>query len=121
MKNYRFMDHDGLSYPPEANERGIALILALLTLLCLSALGAGLVMLTQTETWTTTNYKMSTQARYASESGLQETLNWLTYNYSPSPAGLDLTKSPVEYSGSPVVLSARSGVSANYPTASVRT
>src|SRR5215831_9334664 len=122
MKDYRFMDQDGLSpYSPEANERGIALILALLTLLCLSTLGAGLILLTQTETWTTTNYKMTTQARYASESGLQETLNWLTYSYSASPAGLDLTKSPVEYSGSPVVLSARSGVSANYPTASVRT
>jgi Tfp pilus assembly protein PilX len=122
MKNYRFMDHDGLSpYRPEANERGIALILALLTLLCLSTLGAGLILLTQTETWTTTNYKMTTQARYTSESGLQKTLNWLTYSYSPSPAGLDLTKSPVEYSGSPVVLSAMSGVSANYPTTSVQT
>jgi Tfp pilus assembly protein PilX len=125
MKNYRFMDQDGLSpYRPEAKERGIALILALLTLLCLSALGAGLVMLTQTETWTTTNYKMTTQARYAAESGLQETLNWLTYNYTPPSTGLDLTKSPVEYpvgSGSPVVLSAMSGVSANYPTASVQT
>src|SRR5262249_17750235 len=119
MKNYRFMDHDGLSpYRPEAKERGIALILALLTLLCLSALGAGLIMLTHTETWTTTNYKMTTQARYAAEAGLQETLNWLTYNYSPPPAGLDLTKSPVECCTppSPVVLSAMSGVSANYPT-----
>jgi Tfp pilus assembly protein PilX len=125
MKSYRFMGHDGLSpYRPEANERGIALILALLTLLCLSTLGAGIILLTQTETWTTTNYKMTTQARYASESGLQQTLNWLTYNYSPSPTGLDLAKSPVEYpvgSGSPVVLSAMSGVTANYPTASVQT
>src|SRR5262249_61063339 len=112
MKNYRFMDHDGLSpYRPKGNERGIALILALLTLLCLSTLGAGLILLTQTETWTTTNYKMTTQARYASESGLQETLNWLTYSYSASPAGLDLTKSPVENSGSPGVRSAESRVS----------
>jgi len=78
-------------------------------------------MLTQTETWTTTNYKMTTQARYASESGLQSTLNWMTYNFTPSGASLDMTKSPVQYSGSPVVLSAMSGVSANYPTTSVQT
>jgi len=121
MRN-QFADHEGPSiYPPTSDERGVALILALLTLLCLSTLGAGLVMLTQTETWTTTNYKMTTQARYASESGLQSTLNWMTYNFTPSGASLDLSKSPVEYSGSPVVLSAMSGVSANYPTTSVRT
>ena len=121
MRN-QFADHEGPSiYPAAADERGVALILALLTLLCLSTLGAGLVMLTQTETWTTTNYKMTTQARYASESGLQSTLNWMTYNFTPSGASLDMTKSPVQYSGSPVVLSAMSGVSANYPTTSVQT
>src|ERR1022692_1971740 len=75
-------------------QRGVALIIAMLTLLVLSALAAAIIFVTQTETWSTTNYKAMLQARYAAESGAQNTLNWLRYTYT-GPATMtayDLTK-----------------------------
>src|SRR5262245_56911753 len=107
-------------------ERGISMIIALLALLALSTLGAAIIFLTQTEIWTATNYRLTTQARYASEAGMQGALNWMIYNYSPPTttaqfANFDMTKSPVEYLAAPIVLSAMSGYSANYPTTSMQT
>jgi Tfp pilus assembly protein PilX len=102
-------------------ERGVALIAAMLTLVVLSTLAAAIIFVTQTETWSTVNYKAMLQARYAAESGAQNALNWLRYTYTPpaSMTAFDLTKYPVQDSGDtgPIVLSAMTGVTANYPAA----
>jgi hypothetical protein len=98
-------------------EKGIAIIIALLTVLILSTLGAAIIFSTQEEITTTLNFKRLTQARYAAEAGAQNTVNWLIYNYT-NPAdysNFDMTKSPVQYMNQPVVLSALTGTSGNYP------
>ena len=103
-------------------ERGVALILALISILVLSVLASGLVFVTQTQIWTSFNYRLTTQARYAAEAGVQRTMNWILNSYTaPSSfSSYDLTKYPVQYSSAPVVLSALSGVSANYPDSTVQ-
>jgi len=105
-------------------QRGVALIIALLTLFVLTALAAAVIFATQTQTWSTTNYKAMLQARYAAESGAQNTLNWLRYTYTgpTSMTAYDLTKYPVQDSAThnPIVLSAMTGVTANYPDATIQ-
>jgi len=100
-------------------QKGVALVVALLVLFLLSALAASLIFTTQTEMWKSANYRWLVQSRYAAEAGEQRAANYLTNNLpAPSnPALFDLTKSPVQYNGAPVVLSAVDGVSSNYPDA----
>jgi Tfp pilus assembly protein PilX len=107
------------------HERGIAMIIAILSLLVLSTLGASIIFMTQNEIWTAANYKLVTQSRYAAEAGLQTSVNWLVNSYPvPAPASytsFDMTKSPVQFGGSDIVLSAMTGTTGIYPTTSVQT
>src|SRR5713226_5975374 len=107
-------------------EDGIALVLAILMTLALSALTASLMLVSRTETWSGMNYRMLAQARYGAEAGLHQTVNYLLNSYTPpgtaaDPLGnYDTTVSPVTYNGQPVVLSSLVGyMPANYPVASV--
>ncbi len=102
-------------------EGGVALILAMLAILILSVLAASIIFLSQTETMTTLDYRLTTQSRYAAEAGVQRTMNWINNNYTPPTTftSYDMTKYPVQYSNNPVVLSAVSGVSSNYPDSTV--
>jgi PilX N-terminal len=127
------------------DERGIALVIALFLMAALSALAVSLTFLSQTETYSTMNYGLMSQARYAGESGVQKTVNYLLNTYTP-PVSADVgtvfdgTKSPVTCltgcttttggctisaagvpTGQCVVLSAMSGVSSNYPVAATAT
>lgn len=109
------------------NERGISLIIALLALLILSVLVAGVIFVTQTEIWTTANYRQLAQARYAAEAGVQATINWLQYTYTAPTTftNYTMTANPVTCAtgsgcttiGGPVVLSAVSSIASNIPTA----
>jgi len=106
------------------SQRGVGLVMALLTMLVLSVLAAGLLMVTNTEIGTTANYRLVTQARYAAEAGAQSTANWLMSN-NPGPTdttGLDAATYPVQLTAnnSAVVLSAISGLSSNYPDSTVQ-
>src|SRR5262245_7708746 len=103
-------------------ERGIALAVVILILFVLTTLSAAVISLTQSEIWTSGNYTLTTQARYVAEAGSQRTANWLIYRYNPpsTTAAFDTTKSPVQYAGKAVVLSADSSVEANYPDATVK-
>ena len=85
-----------------SDERGVALIITLFLMAALSALAASLMFLSQTETYSTMNYTMMSQARYAGESGIEKTVNYLLNSYTlPSASGsdptsnYDMTKSPV--------------------------
>ena len=68
------------------HERGIAMIIAILSLLVLSTLGASIIFMTQNEIWTAGNYKLVTQSRYVAEAGLQKSVNWMVNSY-PVPTG----------------------------------
>src|SRR5438876_767879 len=104
------------------SERGIALISALLSLLVLTTLSAGIIFVTQAGTWTAMNYKSATQARFEAEAGLQRTLQW--FNTSYAGAGVtygtstDGNANPT-WNNQAVVLTAMSGATSNYPTTSV--
>src|SRR5262249_21312542 len=107
------------------DEGGASLMIALLALVIISILGAGIIFVTRTETATTANYTELAQARYAAEAGVQSTLNWLQYNYTAPSSYLSYNTSayPVTCSagctnnGSAIVLSGISSVSSNYPDA----
>jgi Tfp pilus assembly protein PilX len=102
------------------------MVLAICIMLVASVLGASMMLLAQTETYASVNYRSMTQARYAAESGVHSAVNFLLNTYaaptSDAEYGLFNTAvSPVTYTGAPVVLSASASVSANYPTASQQT
>src|SRR5262245_52728409 len=109
------------------NERGVALVLALMLAVALSAIGASLLMLSNTETYASMNYRMMSQARYGAEAGALKAANYLTQTYvTPGQAGdplasYDMTVSPVTYNGNPVVLSADPNKASNYPAGAVQT
>src|ERR1700739_3111730 len=104
------------------SERGVALIVALLAILVLSVLSIALMSTSQSQTWTSLNYRLAAQARYAAEARVQTTMNWLSSASYPTPAfaSYTMTTNPVQYSGKAVVLSPVSGAS-NYPDATVVT
>lgn len=56
------------------NERGIALIIAIMSMLLLTALGLGLVMTTMSETMITANYRDSSEAMYAADAGVERVM-----------------------------------------------
>ena len=110
------------------NQKGSALIMSLIFLLVLSVVGASLMFLSQSETWSSMNYRMMTQARYGAESGVSAAANFIMNGYvAPAAAGVDnlatydITKSPVQFGGRAVVLSANNAVPSNYPVAGVIT
>src|SRR5258705_659537 len=113
-----------------SNEKGIALILALFMVLVLSTLTTSLMFVSQTETWSSQNYKLMSQARYGAESGIHKAANYLMFptlpgHYIPPGtvadpiANYDITVSPVPNPGNPVVLSFDSADS-NYPLVVVK-
>lgn len=106
------------------SDRGVALIMALIMILVLGVLAATIVFTSTAQSWTGFNYQLSTQSRYAAEAGVQSTMNWFSsasYTAPTTFGSYDMTKNPVQYNGQPVVLSAVSGVSSNYPDAAVVT
>ena len=59
---------------PVRNERGIALIVALMSMMLLTALGLGLVMTTMSETMIAGNYRDSSEALYAADAGVERVM-----------------------------------------------
>ncbi len=102
------------------------MILTAILLLVLSVMAVSLMFLSQSETWSSLNYRLMSQARDGAEAGVNKAANYLINGYTPSGGAGDplsnytLTVSPVTYLGSPVVLSANSQVSSNYPASSVQ-
>jgi Tfp pilus assembly protein PilX len=111
------------------NQRGSALIFALILLLVLSAMAASLVFLSQSETWSSMNYRMMTQARYGAEAGVNATANFLMNTYVPPAApaggnfaGFNTAVYPVQdTAGNPIFLSTLTSQPPNYPNGQMQT
>jgi hypothetical protein len=108
-----------------SNQKGSALVFVLLLILVLSVMAASLMFLSQSETWSSMNYRMMSQSRYGAESGLSVATDFIVNSYSaPTATGADsmanynTSVSPVTYNGQPVVLSSVTGQS-NYPLGTV--
>ena len=112
-----------------AGDDGIAMVLSLLFMLLLSALGTAMLVLSRSETLSSVNYRMMSQARYGAESGVHKAAHFLINSYALPVTGsandplsnYNTTVTPVTYNGQPVVLSALPGVTANYPYAGAQT
>ena len=122
------------------SQKGMALIFVMILLFVLSVMAASLMFLAQTETWSSMNYRLMTQARYGAEAGAEKAINFLLNSYttptatgtdqissyhivnwsSNNPVSLDGDQVGVTYSSNPVVLSSVTS-QANYPVASVQT
>ena len=118
-----------------SNEKGTAMLFAIILVLVLSVMAASMMFLSQSETWASMNYRLMTQARYGAEAGIHATANFLLNNYAPPaptggtppplPAGYNLILpvpaacggSPcmTDNGGNPIVMSSLNGVPANYP------
>jgi Tfp pilus assembly protein PilX len=113
--------------PTRRGDDGVALVVALLLTLALSAIGASLLLVAETETFSSMNYRMMSQARYGAESGVLRAINHLMNDYDEPGTvadpyvAYDTTVSPVTFNGQPVVLSAITGVASNYPIAAKQT
>ena len=116
-----------------ANEKGIALVLSLFLMAAMSVIAASLMFLSQTETYSSMNYRLMSQARYGAESGVQKAANYLLYTYTPPDtvgadpiASYHTNVSPVTCAagcpniGQPVVLSANAAKPSNYPVPGVQ-
>lgn len=105
------------------NEKGVALILTMILLLILSVMAVSLLFVGQAETWSSMNYKMMTQARYGAEAGINQAANYIQFTYAaPTTAQMgsfNTAVSPVTSGNSPVILSASSKATANYPVSAV--
>jgi len=113
-----------------SKQKGVALIFALIFILVLSVTAATLMFLSQSETWSSMNYRLMTQSRYGAEAGLHAAANYLMTSYTlPGGAGdplsaYKLTVSPVTRAagGNPIALGpTMNGISANYPVSTVLT
>ena len=111
-----------------SSQNGSALVFSLIFLLVLSVMGASLMFLSQSETWSSMNYRMMTQSRYGAESGVNAAANYIINTYTapvaggPDPlANYNMTVSPVTFGGQPVILSNNPAVRSNYPVAAVVT
>jgi len=76
------------------DERGVALIIALFATILLTALGVALVLLTNTETIITMNYRNAQQTLYAADAGVESTMQDLLLE-----ADWNLVLSGAEHSG----------------------
>src|SRR5258705_2949537 len=63
------------------NEQGIAIVLALFLMAAASVVAASLMFLAQTETYSSMNYRLMSQARYGAEAGINKVANHLLYTY----------------------------------------
>ncbi len=110
-----------------SNQKGSALIFALIFILVLSVTAASLMFLSQSETWASMNYRMMTQARYGAEAGIHATANYIMNTYVPPGgagdplAAYDMTVSPVTAGGAAVYLSSMGTPAPTYPVAAVQT
>src|SRR5438105_11463475 len=63
------------------NDRGVALILVMLSMLLLSVLAVSIVFTARSETFASHNYKLDTQADYLAKAGIQRAINWFRSNH----------------------------------------
>src|SRR6266404_9706052 len=110
-----------------SRQKGIALILTLILLFVLSVMAVSLMFVSQTETWSSLNYRLTSQARDGAEAGINSVANYIVNTYT-EPGGpgdpttaYGTTVSPVTYGAAgSVYLSTVATPAANYPVAAVQ-
>src|SRR5260370_16621368 len=86
------------------NEKGAVLMFAMILVAVLTIMGVSMMFLSQSETWSSLNYRLMTQARYGAEAGVQAGAAYLTNpvnGYTPAGTTAD-PLSNYNYTVSPV-------------------
>jgi hypothetical protein len=103
------------------SERGVALFLALILVTTLSVLTVSMMFLSQSESLSSGNYRLMTQARYGAEAGVQKAADYLSHNFDSTTLMAINTAyeasptSPVKFGVLPVILSSDPGQASNFP------
>ena len=105
------------------------MIIALFMMLALSVIGATLMTVSQTETDSSHNYRLMSQARYGAESAVHKTDELSAEHLcaaehtlnARSIAAYNTTVSPVTWNNAPVMLSSNRCRRRNYPVDAVKT
>jgi len=71
----------------QIKRKGIALILTLILVLVMSVMAVSLMFLSQTETWSSLNYRLMSQARDGAEAGINSAANYIVNTYT-QPGGV---------------------------------
>src|SRR4029077_5310369 len=69
-----------------ANQKGIALVMTLILIFLLSVMSLSLMFISQTETWSSLNYRLTSQARDGAEAGINSAANYIVNSYT-EPGG----------------------------------
>jgi hypothetical protein len=104
----------------------MALVLAMFMVLIVSLVGAAAMVTTRTETLSSMQYRTSSQARYAAESGVHHAVNYLLNAYAEPLTAAQLasytqTQTGVQFNGANIVLSSDGGTAGNYPVGATQT
>src|SRR5260370_8076066 len=67
-----------------SNEKGTAMLFAIILVLVLSVMAASMMFLSQSETWSRMNYRLMPHPRYGAEARIHPTATFLL-NHSPPP------------------------------------
>ena len=105
------------------DERGAALVMALLALCAFSLLTAAIAFTVQGETKSSANYKYGQGAYYVANAGIQRSLAWFNSGYTPVVAAYTYasTRDALQFGGQDVVLGGQTGVTSNYPNSTMAT
>ena len=68
-------------------EAGIALLMTLIMLSILSVLAVSFMFLSQSETWSSMNYRLASQARDGAEAGINAAADYIVNTYAPPVTG----------------------------------
>jgi hypothetical protein len=106
------------------DERGVAMFLTLMLVTTLSVLTVSLMFLSQSESFSSGNYRLMTQARYGAEAGVQKAADYIlnTNLMTAAPnlvAMIPTPASPVQWGGKDVLLSSDPAHQSNFPDAAV--
>ncbi len=113
-----------------SNEKGIALILTLILVLVMSVMAVSLMFMSQSETWSSLNYRLMSQSRDGAEAGINSAANYIVNTYTQpggpgdpiTTATYTTTASPVTCcGGNQVTLTTLSGDTSYYPVSAVAT
>src|SRR5436309_13614777 len=105
------------------DERGAALVMALLVLCALGLMTAAIAFTIQSETRSSANYKYGQGAYYVANAGIQRSLAWFNSGYTPVVAAYTYasTRAALQFGGQAVVLGGQTGVTSNYPNSTMAT
>src|ERR1700751_2003781 len=86
--------------PKKTNEKGAAVILALILIAVLSVMAVSMMFLSQSEGWSSANYRLMSQARDGAEAGLNAAAAFLTSSTSYPSGGSNGQPGPSDAPGS---------------------